>query len=93
MRKKLLTVAMAAIMVVSSAFSSFAVENVDHIEPTIAPTGFLTASTSPLELEGDFDLIYTFHNESNGTGNWNNFVIEVKTADDQADGVTFRADR
>ena len=88
MKKKLLTVALAAVMVVSSALSAFAAT-----ETELTAEGFLSASTTPEKVSGDFDVTYTFHNETTGTANWNNFIFEIKTQDDQLDGVTFRADR
>ena len=88
MKKKLLTLAMAAVMTVSSALSAFSAT-----ESELTVEGFITSSTTPEKVSGDFDVTYEFHNETTGTSNWNNFIVEVKTADDQKDGVTMRADR
>ena len=88
MKKKLLTLIAAAVMVVSSVVTAFAAT-----ESSLSVDGFLSASTTPESVSGEFNVTYKFHNATRGTANWNNFVVEVKTADDQADGVTFRADR
>ncbi|MCD7711655.1 MAG: hypothetical protein LUJ25_02815, partial [Firmicutes bacterium] len=53
-------------------------------------TTFAGASTGTVTLSGDFTLTYTFTNKSNGSENWENFVVEVFSSDGIY--VTVRAD-
>lgn len=85
MKKKLLTIALAATMVVSSAFGAFADTKTD-----LTIDGAFSANTGDEKVSGEFDVTYSFHNESDGNANWNNFVVEL--LDGQGQYVTVRAD-
>ena len=51
--------------------------------------GIGSAKTKEDVVFGDFDVTYTFHNETQGTDNWHNFVVE---AFGTGFGITARAD-
>jgi len=70
MRKKILAVALAATMVVSSALTAFAA-TASEFSGTV-----WVDNTGDEELEGNFDITYTFNNKTSGTNNWDNFIIE-----------------
>ena len=85
MRKKLLTVALAATMAIGSVFSAFAATADVNIEG-----GLGSANTGDESVSGDFDVTYTFKNQSLDTSaNWNNFAVEVFG---DGFGITARAD-
>ena len=90
MKKKFLTVALAATMVVSSAFSAFA-ETATSLDNS---AGWANPSNAGYEaLTGDFDVTYKFKIDSVGAANWNNFVIEMRTGEtDNWDYLDIRAD-
>ena len=85
MRKKLLTVALAATMAVSSVFSAFAAT------ADVDITGGLgSGNTGDEAVTGEFDVTYTFKNSSHDTSqNWFNFAVEVYG---EGYGITARAD-
>lgn len=85
MKKKILTVALAATMAISSVFCAFAgTSDVDITE------GLGSANTGDETVSGDFDVTYTFKNESHdASANYNNFAVEVFG---EGFGITARAD-
>lgn len=101
MKKKLLTVALAATMVVSSVFSAFAGENVDTSKKydggqKIDGTAAWNTADGDNYLISETPVIVKFTNNpftrTSGTSdNWDNFVIET-LASDTAKGITLRAD-
>lgn len=90
MKKKLLTVALAATMAISSVFSAFA-ETASSLDNT---AGWADPSNAGYEsLTGDFDVTYKFKIDTVGTDNWNNFVVELRTGSaDNYDYLDIRAD-
>ena len=88
MQKKLLAVALAATMVLSSAITAFA-----ETSKEVNITGGLGSANSGDETlgGGDFEVVYTFHNASLDTSaNWFNFAVEVFDA--AGNFITVRAD-
>lgn len=86
MKKKLLTLAMAAAMAISTALTSFAAT-----EESVTLTGFASGTSAEI-LEGDFDVTYTFNDKSTGTDNWDNAIVEF-WVDGAASHVDVRLDR
>ncbi|MBP3339238.1 MAG: hypothetical protein J6L69_07530 [Lachnospiraceae bacterium] len=90
MKKKLLTVALAAVMVVSSALSVFGetATSLDNSAGWAKPS-----NAGDEELTGDFDVTYKFTIDAVGASNWLNYVIEFRTGDSaDYDFLSIRAD-
>ena len=81
MRKKLLTVALAATMVVSSVFSAFAVESKDAISGDLTVTGFFNEKTDAVELKSGDTLNIKFNCKSESiSANYHTYVMAVTAA-------------
>ena len=81
MRKKLLTVALAATMAISSVFSAFAVEAKDTISGDLTVTTFFNEKTDAVELKSGDTLNFKFNNKSESiANNWETYVMAVTTA-------------
>ena len=95
MKKKLLTLAVAAIMTVASVFTAMA-----DTKTTVTSVGPWADSTGEVSLTGDFDVTYTFHTETTYPNadsektalntNYDTFGVEVR--DGGVNGFTIRAD-
>ena len=81
MRKKLLTVALAATMVVSSVFSAFAVDAKDTISGDLTVTTFFNEKTDAVELKSGDTLNLKFNCKSESiTLNYQTYVMAVTGA-------------
>ena len=77
MRKKLLTFALATTMVVSTALTASAA---DKISGDLTVTTFFTEKTDFVPFKDGADYTFKFKNTSNGTNNWENYVLCVTSA-------------
>lgn len=77
MRKKLLTFALATTMVVSTALTASAA---DKISGDLTVTTFFTEKTDFVPFKDGADYTFKFKNKSNGTNNWENYVLCVTSA-------------
>jgi hypothetical protein len=84
MKKKIFAVALAAAMTVSSAFTAFAVETADSITGDLTVTTFFNEKTDAVELKSGDSYTFTFNDKSNGTNNWENYVMAVVGAEGDA---------
>lgn len=80
MKKKLLAVALAATMVVSSAITALAVDVKDTISGDLTVTDFFGEKTDAVELKSGDSYTFKFNNKCNGTNNYNNFVMAITGA-------------
>ncbi len=81
MRKKLLTVALAATMAVASVFSAFAVEAKDAISGDLTVTGFFNEKTDAVELKSGDTLNVKFNCKSESISeNYHTYVMAVTGA-------------
>ena len=94
MKKKIFAVALAATMALASAVSAFA-----NITGDLTVTGFFNEKTSTVELKSGDSYTFKFNNKSNGTNNWDNYVLVIGGVSDNSDwpgpsqeALIFRAD-
>lgn len=86
MKKKLLTVALAATMAIATAITSFA-ETASTVD---CSKGFAVASSGWETLSGDFDVTYTFHDKAyQGGSTFQNFIVEIAANQNAADTTKF----
>ena len=89
MKKKFFAVALATTMALSTALTAAA-----DTKSEVTISGFAGDETGWEAVTGDFDVTYTFKNETTGTANHENFILEFcNDSSDLTKGViTFRAD-
>ncbi len=80
MKKKFYAGMVALTMAVTGAMPVFAVEKVDEITGDLSVSGFFAERTNAVELKSGEQYTFTFDNQSNGSNNWENFVMAVTGA-------------
>ena len=94
--KKILAGALAGVMAVASAtvVSAAAVDVVDadKVNDELTVTGFYVEKTGAVELKKGGSYTISFHNKSNGTAVYENFVLGVATAEAVAGDALWSAD-
>jgi hypothetical protein len=80
MKKKFFTVALATTMALSSVGTAFAVDAKDTISGDLTVTTFFNEKTDAVELKSGESLTFTFKETSNGTANYENYVMAVTGA-------------
>lgn len=77
MKKKIFTAALAAAVAMATAPAVLAVEQTDAITGDLNVTDFFGAKTDAVQLNDGESVTFKFNNKSNGTNNWDNFVMCV----------------
>lgn len=81
MKKRFLALGMAAVTAMSSVvttpLTALAVDTRDKISGDLTVTGFFNEKTDAVELKSGDSYIFKFHNKSNGTTNYENYVMAV----------------
>lgn len=80
MKKKILAGILAGAMVVASATTAFAVEKTDSISGDLTVTTFFNERTDAVELKSGDSYTFKFNNKSNGTNNYENYVMAITGA-------------
>ena len=92
MKKRFLALGMAAVTVMSSVvinpLTILAVDATNEICGDLKVTTFFNEKTNAVELKTGDSYIFKFHNKSNGTANYENYVMAVTGAigDDYVNG-------
>ncbi len=81
MKKKLFLAAITATAIVSTAMTTFAA---DTISGNLTVTSFFSKKTDVVELESGNSYTFKFHNKSNGTNAWENYVMAITGAANDA---------
>ena len=84
MKKRFLALGMAAVTAISSVatdpITTLAVETTNEICGDLKVTTFFNEKTDAVELKTGDSYIFKFHNKSNGTANYENYVMAVTGA-------------
>ena len=80
MKKKLLATALAAALALTNVPTVFAVEKGEAITGDLTVTTFFNEKTDAVEMKDGDSYTIKFHNKSNGTNNWENFILAVTGA-------------
>ncbi len=80
MKKKFFAVALATTMALSTAMTAFAVDVKDTISGDLTVTGFFNEKTDAVALKSGDSYTFKFNNKSNGTNNYENYVMAVTGA-------------
>ena len=89
--KRFLGIVIATVMAITvvPCYDGAVVDAATKSEATI--TSFDTVAAGTETESGDFDVTYTFHNQSTGTSNWNNYIVELRDSNNKC--IDVRADR
>ena len=77
MNKKILAGALASVMAVACAANVSAVDKVDAITGDLTVTAFFGEKTNAVEVQDGASCTITFHNQSNGSNNWDNYLVAI----------------
>ena len=80
MKKKIFAAALASVMAVACAANVSAVEKTDAISGDHTVTTFFNERTDAVELKDGDSYTFTFNSKSNGTNNWDTFVLAIAGA-------------
>lgn len=89
--KRFLGIVIATVMAITvvPCYNGIVADAVTKSEVTI--TSFNTVAAGTETESGDFDVTYTFHNQSTGTSSWDNYVVELR--DQKNNCIDVRSDR
>ena len=80
MKKQILSLAVVSALAATLAPAAFAVEKTEAISGDLNVTNFFGEKTDAVELKDGDSYTFTFKNKSNGTNNYENYVLAVTGA-------------
>ena len=80
MKKQILSLVVVSALAATLAPAAFAVEKTQAISGDLNVTNFFGEKTDAVELKDGDSYTFTFKNKSNGTNNWENYVLAVTGA-------------
>ncbi len=75
--RKFLALIMAVAMIATFASVVFAVDEADEITGDLTVTTFFNEKSNAVALSDNEELTISFNSKSNGTNNWDNFVVAI----------------